>query len=44
MLGKENIEGSMMMGAGGVCQPREYVSALQLLLKPIITYGKGRTR
>jgi hypothetical protein len=23
---------------------REYVSALQVLLKPKITYGKGRTR
>jgi hypothetical protein len=31
-------------GPGGNRKPREGVSALQVLLKPTITYGKGRTR
>jgi hypothetical protein len=29
---------------GGIWRPKEYASALQVLLKPPITYGKRRTR
>jgi hypothetical protein len=42
-LGKGNTKGSMV-DPGGSQKPREYISALQLLLKPTITYGKGRAR
>jgi hypothetical protein len=33
-----------MVASGGSQKLREKVSALWELLKPIITYGKGRTR
>jgi hypothetical protein len=33
-----------MVSLGGSQKPREHVSALQVLLKPTITYGKGRAR
>jgi hypothetical protein len=37
-----NTKGSMVRpGRSG--KPRECVSALQVLLKPMITYGKGQT-
>jgi hypothetical protein len=38
------IQREAWWGPGGSQKPRERVSALQVLLKPMITYGKGRTR
>jgi hypothetical protein len=32
-----------MVGAGGTCRQRP-ASAIQVILKPTITYGKGRTK
>jgi hypothetical protein len=39
-VGKENKRGAWWV-PDGVCQPREHVSALQVLLKPTLIYGKG---
>jgi hypothetical protein len=38
-----NTKGSMVCPEGS-WKSRDHVSALQVLLKPKITYGKGRTR
>jgi hypothetical protein len=32
------------VGPGGLWRPREHASLLQVLLKPTLTFGKGRTR
>jgi hypothetical protein len=31
-------------GPGGSWKPRDHISILQMLLKPMIAYGKGKTR
>jgi hypothetical protein len=37
---EEKYKGDMV-GPGGSWKPREHVSVLQVLLKPMITHGKG---
>jgi hypothetical protein len=42
-LRERNTKGSMVE-PGGIWRESEHVSAIQVLLKPTQTYGKGRTR
>jgi hypothetical protein len=41
---ERRIQRGAWWGPGGSWKLRECVSALQVLLKPTITYGEGRTR
>jgi hypothetical protein len=43
MLGKEITKG-IIVEPGGNWKQREHASLLQVLLKPMLTYGKGGTR
>jgi hypothetical protein len=41
---RKEIQRGAWWGPGGGQKPRDHVCALQVPLKPTITYGKGRTR